>query len=86
MIRRTVIVTSLAIALCAAPAFAQTPAAPAFVEADFVVQDFVFTSGEPLPERSEVALLAYDAGQRCFLVRGLDQARTRAAVRERVTR
>jgi membrane protein implicated in regulation of membrane protease activity len=35
----------------------------------------VIDGGEPLPERSEVALLTYDAIRRCFVVRGLDRSR-----------
>ncbi len=37
----------------------------------------VIEKGQPLPEHSEVALLAYDAAQRRFIVRGLDRARGR---------
>ena len=47
--RITAILTSLLTALCAATA-AQTPAPPASVEGDFVIRDFVFKSGETLPE------------------------------------
>lgn len=39
----------------------------------------VIDSGEPLPERSEVALLTYDDARRCFVVRGLDSPSRRRA-------
>jgi hypothetical protein len=35
----------------------------------------VVEAGEPLPERSEVALVGYDAPRRCFIVRELDRTR-----------
>jgi hypothetical protein len=47
----------------------------------------VIEDGEPLPERSEVALLAYDALRRYFVVGPLDQLRRRPRTsRDKMTR
>jgi len=50
MTRITAIVTSAAALLLSAAVASQQPAPPAFVEGDFAIRNFVFTSGETLPE------------------------------------
>ncbi len=46
----------------------------------------IIEDGAPLPERSEVALLAYDAPRRCFVVGPLDQLRRRPRTKSRELR
>src|SRR5688572_13750910 len=44
------LLATLALTLLLTPAQTKQPSAPAVVEADFVIKDFTFTSGETLPE------------------------------------